>query len=226
MTEYDYSPEGAARYQQKMDGICRWTYDTGRYRPADPFSPTTPAVQARALQDYSERERDRDYFRTGESGSGQRKNRSRSVGERESRPSHSRSRSYAPAPSQPPVIPGPISQMQQMHGQSTYSFDSSYHGHRSKPQRSTTMPLPPPVPPVPSRTQPVRSHTSHPTQGYNVYYTPQMPRPGESIMIPQGGVYLPPGTTPIHTIACTLTGILHATISETTRSQIMVLENW
>lgn len=195
MTEYDYSPEGVARYEQKMATIFRWTSETGRFKPADPFAPTTPALQVRALQDPRDRERDRD-FRRSESGSSEnRKHRSRSMGERDSRPTHSRSHSYAPTPP-PPVIPGPLAQMQQMHGQSTYSFDSSYQ-QRSKPKRSTTMPLPPPIPPVPTRSQPVRAHTNHPTQGYNVYFPPQLPRPGEPMMVPQGGVYLPPpGTRP------------------------------
>ncbi|KAG7093123.1 hypothetical protein E1B28_009408 [Marasmius oreades] len=179
MTEYDYSPEGAARHQQKMDVICRWTHETGRYRPADPFAPTTPAMHVRAIQDVREGERD---AWKGERGHGRKKHRSRSMGERESRPTHSRSQSYVQAP---PVIPGSIPQL---HGQSS----AAYHGHRSQPKRSTTMPLPPPVPPVPTRSPPVRSHTTHSNQSYNVYYPPQMARPGEPLMMPQGAVtFLP-----------------------------------
>ncbi|KAJ8489814.1 hypothetical protein ONZ45_g13432 [Pleurotus djamor] len=50
MTEYDYSPEAYERYIAKQHAIASWVDNTKQYPPANPFVPTTPAVQARSLQ--------------------------------------------------------------------------------------------------------------------------------------------------------------------------------
>ncbi|KAG9224113.1 hypothetical protein CCMSSC00406_0006781 [Pleurotus cornucopiae] len=50
MTEYDYSPEAYERYMAKQHSIANWVSKTNSYPPANPFVPTTPAVQAKSLQ--------------------------------------------------------------------------------------------------------------------------------------------------------------------------------
>ncbi|KAL0057788.1 hypothetical protein AAF712_015561 [Marasmius tenuissimus] len=45
MTEYDFSP----------DGVRCWAERTGQFHPANPFTPTTPAVHAMALKDSGRR---------------------------------------------------------------------------------------------------------------------------------------------------------------------------
>ncbi|KAK1226108.1 hypothetical protein PQX77_010924 [Marasmius sp. AFHP31] len=198
MTEYDFSPEGYRRHMEKQDVVRRWAEKTGQFYPANPFTPTTPAVQAMALQGRdmdgyrSDREyRDRDRGDKKKSGSGH-KHRSRSMGGSPTPPNHSRSSSfaYAQAPSPTaaygaPVIPGPL---------------TSSYPHHPGPKRSSTMPMPPPVPPFPP--QPRRSKTSatssHNTNPNPVYYAPAPVRPGEPTMIiPQGGsiTIIPPGST-------------------------------
>ncbi|KAJ8095813.1 hypothetical protein PM082_022920 [Marasmius tenuissimus] len=132
MTEYDFSPEGYSRHMAKQDGVRRWAENTGQFYPANPFTPTTPAVQAMMLQGRemdgygyggsgggsgyrSDKEyRDRDKGDKRKSSSGH-KHRSRSMGGSPTPPNHSRSSSFAyaqgPSPTAAygaPVIPGPL----------------------------------------------------------------------------------------------------------------------
>ncbi|KAL0569212.1 hypothetical protein V5O48_012759 [Marasmius crinis-equi] len=193
MTEYDFSPEGYRRHMEKQEVVRRWTENTGRYRPADPYVPATPAVHAaRALKQTGEYRSsdsgsyrdgyrsDREYSRERNGSSGNKKHRSRSVGE--SKHSRSNSYSYTPQYSSPvgyqaPVIPGP--------------FPQSYPQH-PQPKRSATMPMPPPppVPPMPSPPRRSMTTTTSTPPGYGYYY----PTRGEPLMIPQGGIaILPPG---------------------------------
>ncbi|KAF9065473.1 hypothetical protein BDP27DRAFT_1404801 [Rhodocollybia butyracea] len=47
MTEYDYSPEAAERYQAKLHSIGRWVHETERYEPVNPFVLSPAAASAR-----------------------------------------------------------------------------------------------------------------------------------------------------------------------------------
>lgn len=109
MTEYDYSPEGYRRYMEKQNSIRRWAEQTGRYEPANPFAPTTPAVRAMTLEGRGHRsDRDRrDRPTPSRSGSGRYETSS-------SRPTPSRSNSYAtvgrhsrPTPTRSTTMPMP-----------------------------------------------------------------------------------------------------------------------
>ncbi|KAK1222159.1 hypothetical protein PQX77_015004 [Marasmius sp. AFHP31] len=156
MTEYDFSPDAYRRHMEKQDGVRRWAERTGQFHPANPFTPTTPSVQAMALKDSSR-------HRSGSS-SGHKKHRSRSVGGSSTPPNPSRSNSYAYTPVSSPLSP---------------------HS-RPHPQRSSTMPIPPPRP------QPRRSNTSATT--HPIFY-----RPGEPVIVPQGAsITIIPPAPPHH----------------------------
>ncbi|KAK1222160.1 hypothetical protein PQX77_015006 [Marasmius sp. AFHP31] len=96
MTEYDFSPDAYRRHMEKQDGVRRWAERTRQFHPANPFTPTTPSVQAMALKD--------SRHRSGSS-SGHKKHRSRSVGGSSTPPKPSRSDSYAYTPVSSPLSP-------------------------------------------------------------------------------------------------------------------------
>ena len=104
---------------EKQDVVRRWAEQAGQYHPANPFTPTTPAMQAMALREMegSGYRSDREY-RDRKKSSDKKHHRSRSTGGSTTPPHHSRSNSYAygPVPSPtsaayqapviPPILPG------------------------------------------------------------------------------------------------------------------------
>ncbi|KAK7030416.1 hypothetical protein VNI00_014160 [Paramarasmius palmivorus] len=198
MTEYDYSPGAVERYQEKLRGIGRWAEETGRYRPANPHLPTTPAMHVQALRD----DRDTDIY----SRKSSHKHRSRSVDQGSSRPHKpTRSNTYGSTPNgylsrpgiQPqtsryptPQAPLPPTSYPQKDRNVSRSSSRSHGGSMStaslphpQPRRSNTMPQPPPPPPVPYRQSPVRANTTGAGAYTNIYYPPYK----EPVVIPTGG---------------------------------------
>ncbi|KAK1217017.1 hypothetical protein PQX77_020335, partial [Marasmius sp. AFHP31] len=83
MTKYNFSLDAYRRHMEKQDGIRRWAGKTCQFHPANPFTPTTPSVQAVALKDSGNSHRLGSSF-------GQQKHRSRSVGGSSTPPKPSR----------------------------------------------------------------------------------------------------------------------------------------